>query len=76
MSSYVHCVTPILCPSSGDPTVDGHVVTLPYLSPDLSVRRVSSTHLLLQTFGAHLLWNAEFPSVYITLQPTFANKVK
>ncbi|XP_069815842.1 SCO-spondin-like [Dendropsophus ebraccatus] len=62
--------------ASGDPTVDGHMVTLPFLSPDLSVRRVSSTHLLLQSFGAHLLWNMEFPSVYITLQPTFADKVR
>ncbi|XP_056407686.1 SCO-spondin-like [Hyla sarda] len=62
--------------ASGDPTVDGHVVTLPFLSPDLSIRRVSSTHLLLLTFGAHVLWNMEFPSVYITLQPTFANKVR
>ncbi|XP_075117575.1 SCO-spondin-like [Leptodactylus fuscus] len=62
--------------TSGEPTVDGHAVTLPFVSPDLSVRRISSTHLLLQTFGAHLLWNMEFPSVHITLQPTFANKVR
>ncbi|KAM4026917.1 LOW QUALITY PROTEIN: SCO-spondin-like [Anomaloglossus baeobatrachus] len=62
--------------ASGDPTVGGHVVTLPFLSPDFSIRRVSSSLLLLQTFGAHVIWNVEFPSVHINLQPTFAHKVR
>ncbi|XP_073488988.1 LOW QUALITY PROTEIN: SCO-spondin-like [Aquarana catesbeiana] len=61
---------------SGPPTVNGQEVTLPFLSPDLSVRSVSSSFLLLQTFGAYLLWNMEFPAAYITLQPAFANKVR
>nr|DBA25392.1 TPA: hypothetical protein GDO54_012926 [Pyxicephalus adspersus] len=68
--------TSVTLRASGPPTVNGQEVTLPFLSPDLSVRRVSSSFLLLQTFGAHLLWNMEFPAVYITLQPTFANKVR
>ncbi|XP_066440797.1 SCO-spondin-like [Eleutherodactylus coqui] len=72
---YIH-KTLVRLRASDDPTVDGHIVTLPFLNPDLLIRRVSSTHLLLQTFGAHVLWNMEFPSVYITLQPTFANKVR
>ncbi|XP_077125438.1 SCO-spondin-like [Ranitomeya variabilis] len=62
--------------ASVDPTVGGHMVTLPFLSPDVSIRRVSSSLLLLQTFGAHVIWNMEFPSVYINLQPTFAHKVR
>ncbi|XP_072010680.1 SCO-spondin-like isoform X3 [Engystomops pustulosus] len=68
--------TSVKLQTSGDPTVGGQTVTLPFLTPDLSIRRVSSTHLLLQTFGAHLIWNVEFPSLYITLQPTFADKVR
>ncbi|MEE6467583.1 hypothetical protein FKM82_007315 [Ascaphus truei] len=62
--------------STGDITVNGLEVTLPFVSPDLSVRRVSSSFLLLQTFAAHVLWSVEFPAAYITLQPAFANKVR
>ncbi|XP_063781355.1 SCO-spondin-like [Pseudophryne corroboree] len=68
--------TTVTLRATGNPVVSGHEVTLPFLSPDLSVRRVSSSFLLLQTFGAHVLWNMEFPAVYITLQPAFANKVR
>ncbi|KAM8967216.1 LOW QUALITY PROTEIN: SCO-spondin-like [Pelodytes ibericus] len=61
---------------TGPPLVNEREVPLPFLSPDLSVRRISSSFLLLQTFGAHVLWNLEFPAAYITLQPAFANKVR
>ncbi|KAM4705238.1 SCO-spondin-like [Rhinophrynus dorsalis] len=68
--------TSIRLSTTGDATVNGRNVPLPFLSPDLSVRRVSSTFLLLQTFGAHVLWSVEFPAAYITLQPVFSNKVR
>ncbi|KAM4677962.1 LOW QUALITY PROTEIN: SCO-spondin-like [Discoglossus pictus] len=68
--------TSVTLRTSGDLTVNGRTVTTPFLSPDLSVRRVSSSFLLLQTFGAQVLWSLEFPVVYITLEPAFANKVR
>ncbi|XP_014811222.1 PREDICTED: SCO-spondin [Calidris pugnax] len=63
-------------PAVCEVTVDGREVTLPFASAELSVRRASSSFLLLQTFGAHLLWGLETPVAYITLQPTFAHKVR
>ncbi|XP_053571495.1 SCO-spondin-like [Bombina bombina] len=68
--------TSISLRTSGDMTVNGQAVTVPFLSPDMSVRRVSSTFLLLQAFGAQVLWSLEFPAAYITLQPAFSNKVR
>ncbi|XP_072186520.1 SCO-spondin [Excalfactoria chinensis] len=62
--------------STGEVVVDGRVVPLPFASAALTVRRASSSFLLLQTFGAHLLWGLETPAAYITLQPAFANKVR
>lgn len=41
---------------------------------DLVVRRASSSFVLIQTFGAQLLWHLDGPLVLITLQPGFANK--
>lgn len=55
--------------------MDGREVTLPFASTELSIRRASSSFLLLQTFGAHVLWGLETPAAYITLQPAFADKV-
>ncbi|XP_053322587.1 SCO-spondin-like [Spea bombifrons] len=62
--------------ATGEAEVNGRDVLLPFVNPDLSVRRLSSTFLLLQTFGAHVLWNVEFPAAYIALQPAFAQKVR
>ncbi|XP_072707738.1 SCO-spondin-like [Ciconia boyciana] len=61
---------------TGEVTVDGREVTLPFAGAELSVRRASSSFLLLQTFGAHVLWGLETPAIYITLQPAFAGKVR
>ncbi|XP_069502497.1 SCO-spondin-like [Ambystoma mexicanum] len=62
--------------TSGEVAVDGREVPLPYVSAALSVRRASSSFLLVQAFGAHVLWGVEFRLVYITLQPVFADKVR
>lgn len=42
---------------------------------DLAVHRASSSFLLIQAFGAQLLWHLDGPLALITLQPGFANKV-
>ncbi|KAF7236256.1 SCO-spondin [Varanus komodoensis] len=61
---------------AGEVSVNGQEVDLPFASAGLSVRRASASFLLLQAFGAHVLWGLEFPAVYITLQPRFAHKVR
>ncbi|XP_058038766.1 SCO-spondin-like [Ahaetulla prasina] len=61
---------------SGAVSVNGQDVALPFGNADLTIRRASSAFLLLQAFGAHLLWGLEFPAAYITLQPGFAHKVR
>ncbi|XP_066483571.1 SCO-spondin-like [Tiliqua scincoides] len=61
---------------TGEVSVNGQEVTLPFASAHLTVRRASSSFLLLQAFGAYLLWGLEFPAVYITLQPSFSSKVR
>ncbi|XP_069738785.1 LOW QUALITY PROTEIN: SCO-spondin-like [Phaenicophaeus curvirostris] len=61
---------------SGEVTVDGQEVTLPFSSAGMNVRHASSSFLLLQTSGAHVLWGLETPAAYITLQPTFARRVR
>ncbi|XP_065689130.1 SCO-spondin-like [Patagioenas fasciata] len=61
---------------TGEVVVDEREVTLPFTSADLNVRQASSSFLLLQTFGAHVLWGLETPTAYITLQPAFANRVR
>ncbi|KAK9395935.1 SCO-spondin [Crotalus adamanteus] len=60
---------------AGSVSVNGREVALPFANAELTVRRASSAFLLLQAFGAHLLWGLEFPAAYITLQPSFAHKV-
>ncbi|XP_050572817.1 LOW QUALITY PROTEIN: SCO-spondin-like [Cygnus atratus] len=62
--------------STGEVEVNGREVPLPFASAALTVRRASSSFLLLQAFGTHVLWGLETPTVYITLQPVFANKVR
>uniref|UniRef100_A0A3P8RX36 SCO-spondin n=1 Tax=Amphiprion percula TaxID=161767 RepID=A0A3P8RX36_AMPPE len=60
----------------GAVTLNNQRETLPVVSGDLVVRRASSTFLLIQTFGAQILWYLEGPLALITLQPGFANKVR
>ncbi|XP_043922260.1 SCO-spondin-like [Protopterus annectens] len=62
--------------TTGDVTVNGQEVTLPFINADLSVRKASSSFLLIQTFGVNFLWGLEVTVAYITLQPVFANKVR
>ncbi|KAM6032546.1 LOW QUALITY PROTEIN: SCO-spondin-like [Chlamydotis macqueenii] len=61
---------------TGEVTVDGREVTLPFAGARLSVRRASSSFLLLRARGAHLLWGLDTPALYLTLPPAFAGKVR
>lgn len=56
-------------------TLNGHREALPVVTGDLAVRRASSSFVLIQAFGAQLLWHLEGPLLLITLQPGFAHKV-
>uniref|UniRef100_A0A8D3EE01 SCO-spondin n=1 Tax=Scophthalmus maximus TaxID=52904 RepID=A0A8D3EE01_SCOMX len=60
----------------GTVMLNGQREALPVVTGDLVVRRASSSFLLVQTFGAQLLWYLDGPLALITLQPGFANKVR
>lgn len=55
--------------------LNGKREALPVVTGDLAVRQASSSFLLIQTFGAQLLWYLEGPLALISLQPAFARKV-
>lgn len=59
----------------GTVSLNGQREALPVVTGDLVVRRASSSFLLIQAFGAQLLWHLEGPLALITLQPSFAHKV-
>ncbi|KAF3703311.1 SCO-spondin Precursor [Channa argus] len=61
---------------TGTVILNGQRETLPVVTGDLAVRRASSSFLLIQTFGAQLLWYLEGPFAVIILQPGFSNKVR
>lgn len=56
-------------------TLNGKRKVLPVVTGDLAVRQASASFLLIQSFGAQLLWYLEGPLALISLQPGFANKV-
>lgn len=64
----------ILLPS-GTVTLNGQREAVPLVTGDLAVLRPSSSFLLIQTFGAQILWYLDGPLAFITLQPGFGNKV-
>lgn len=56
-------------------TLNGKRKVLPVVTGDLAVRQASASFLLIQAFGAQLLWYLEGPLALISLQPGFAYKV-
>uniref|UniRef100_A0A8C9VHG3 Subcommissural organ spondin n=1 Tax=Scleropages formosus TaxID=113540 RepID=A0A8C9VHG3_SCLFO len=54
----------------------GQREALPVVTADLAVRRASSSFLVIQAFGAMLLWYLDGPFALVTLQPGFAHKVR
>uniref|UniRef100_A0A3P8NP04 SCO-spondin n=1 Tax=Astatotilapia calliptera TaxID=8154 RepID=A0A3P8NP04_ASTCA len=49
---------------------------VPLVTGDLAVLKASSSFLLIQMFGAQILWYLDGPLAFITLQPGFGNKVR
>ncbi|AWP20966.1 putative SCO-spondin-like [Scophthalmus maximus] len=68
--------TTVTITDTGTVMLNGQREALPVVTGDLVVRRASSSFLLVQTFGAQLLWYLDGPLALITLQPGFANKVR
>ncbi|KAM9774698.1 SCO-spondin [Syngnathus typhle] len=68
--------TTVTITDTGTVTLNGQREPLPVVTADLVVRRASSAFLLIQTFGAQLLWHLDGPLIIITLQPHFTNKVR
>ncbi|KAG2458502.1 SSPO protein, partial [Polypterus senegalus] len=62
--------------TTGDVTMNGKEIVLPFFSKGLLLKQASSTFILIQLHGAHIFWGLEFPAAYITLQPVYANKVR
>ncbi len=60
---------------SGSVTVNGQRELLPVITGDLMVRKASSSVLLIQAFGAQMMWHLDGPLLLVTLQPGFAHKV-
>ncbi|KAI3355049.1 hypothetical protein L3Q82_017927, partial [Scortum barcoo] len=67
--------TTVTITDTGTVTLNGQRVSLPVVTGDLVVHRASSSFLLIQTFGAQLLWHLDGPLALITLQPGFTNKL-
>ncbi|XP_039512123.1 SCO-spondin [Pimephales promelas] len=68
--------TTLTVTDSGSVLVNGQRELLPVVTGDLMVRKSSSSVLLIQAFGARLMWHLDGPLLLITLQPGFAHKVR
>ncbi|KAI5106528.1 SCO-spondin, partial [Silurus meridionalis] len=68
--------TTVTLTSTGSVMLNGQLEALPVLTADMAVRRSSSSFIIIHVFGAQLLWNTESPLILITLQPSFAHKVR
>ncbi|KAM8881275.1 SCO-spondin isoform 1-T4 [Synchiropus picturatus] len=68
--------TTVTVTDTGIVMLNGQRKQLPVVTGDLIVRRASSSFIMVQTFGAQLLWHLDGPLILITLQPHFANKVR
>lgn len=55
--------------------LNGQKEAVPLVTGDLAVLKASSSFLLIQMFGAQILWYLDGPLAFITLQPGFGNKV-
>uniref|UniRef100_A0A667YJF4 SCO-spondin n=1 Tax=Myripristis murdjan TaxID=586833 RepID=A0A667YJF4_9TELE len=68
--------TTVTITDTGIVTLNGQREVLPVVTGDLVVRKASSSFLLIQAFGAQLLWHLDGPLALITLQPGFTSKVR
>ncbi|CAF98844.1 unnamed protein product, partial [Tetraodon nigroviridis] len=70
------CVCVCVCVCVCIVTLNGRRKALPVVTGDLAVRQASRSFLLIQAFGAQLLWYLEGPLALISLQPGFAHKME
>uniref|UniRef100_A0A4W4HMF9 SCO-spondin n=1 Tax=Electrophorus electricus TaxID=8005 RepID=A0A4W4HMF9_ELEEL len=68
--------TTVTITNTGSLMLNGQQEDLPILTADVAVHRASSSFLLIQVFGAQLLWQTDGPLLLITLEPSFAHKVR
>ncbi|KAK1794599.1 hypothetical protein P4O66_001319 [Electrophorus voltai] len=68
--------TTVTITNTGSLMLNGQQEDLPILTADVAVHRASSSFLLIQVFGAQLLWQTNGPLLLITLEPSFAHKVR
>uniref|UniRef100_A0A3Q2CH68 SCO-spondin n=1 Tax=Cyprinodon variegatus TaxID=28743 RepID=A0A3Q2CH68_CYPVA len=68
--------TTVTITDTGTVTLNGQRETLPVVTGDLVLRKASSSFIIIQTFGAQLLWYLDGSFALINLQPGFANKVR
>ncbi|XP_073720146.1 SCO-spondin isoform X2 [Misgurnus anguillicaudatus] len=68
--------TTVIITDAGSVMVNGQREMLPVITGDLMVRKASSSFLVVQAFGAQLMWYLDGPLLFITLQPGFAHKVR
>ncbi|KAF4095523.1 hypothetical protein G5714_023126 [Onychostoma macrolepis] len=68
--------TTVTVTDTGSVMVNGQRELLPVITGDLMVRKASSSVLLIQAFGAQMMWHLDGPLLLITLQPGFAHKVR
>uniref|UniRef100_A0A3Q2QHI6 SCO-spondin n=1 Tax=Fundulus heteroclitus TaxID=8078 RepID=A0A3Q2QHI6_FUNHE len=68
--------TKVTITDTGTVTLNGRQETLPVVTGDLVLRKASSSFIIIQTFGAQLLWYLDGSFALIDLLPGFANKVR
>ncbi|KAJ8278768.1 hypothetical protein COCON_G00058340 [Conger conger] len=68
--------TTVTVSGAGGVAVNGQREALPVVTADLVVRQASSSFLVIQAFGARLMWHLDGSYALITLQPGFAHKVR
>uniref|UniRef100_A0A087Y443 SCO-spondin n=1 Tax=Poecilia formosa TaxID=48698 RepID=A0A087Y443_POEFO len=68
--------TTVTVTHTGTVTLNGQREMMPVATGDLVLRKATSSFIVIQTFGAQLLWYLDGSFTLISLQPGFANKVR
>ncbi|XP_014875306.1 SCO-spondin [Poecilia latipinna] len=68
--------TTVTVTHTGTVTLNGQREMMPVATGDLVLRKATSSFIVIQTFGAQLLWYLDGSFTLISLQPGFTNKVR
>ncbi|XP_013879264.1 SCO-spondin isoform X2 [Austrofundulus limnaeus] len=68
--------TTVTITNTGTVTLNGQRQTVPVVTGDLVLHQASSSFVLIQAFGAQILWYLDGSFALINLQPGFAHKVR